>query len=68
METKKRRYIAPTAELILLAPTEELAAAADDNLALSQWGTNNLDVKTSSTVSGSDTWNEDGTITTQSGG
>lgn len=68
METKKRRYIAPTAELILLAPTEELAAAADDNLALSQWGTNNLDVKTSSTVSGSDTWNEDGTITTRSGG
>lgn len=67
METKKKCYIAPAAELILLAPSEALATQADDNLALNQWGVGSVNVpETASTVSGGYIWGEDGTIT-QSG-
>ncbi|MDO4314588.1 MAG: hypothetical protein Q4C45_02345 [Oscillospiraceae bacterium] len=67
MKNRKTRYIAPAAELILLAPSEALATQADDNLALNQWGTPSDNVLMESTVSGGYIWGEDGTIT-QSGG
>ena len=40
METIKKTYIAPAAELILLAPMEALAApvSQEDEVALKQWG------------------------------
>lgn len=40
MKTIKKPYIAPAAELILLAPMEALAAPAlpEDEVALRQWG------------------------------
>lgn len=69
MREEKKMYIAPTAELILLAPSEALATQADDNLALNQWGVASDNVpNTASTVSGGYTWNEDGTITQSTGG
>jgi len=41
MKTIKKPYIAPAAELILLAPMEALAAtgiSTEDEVALKQWG------------------------------
>lgn len=40
MKTVKKPYIAPSAELILLAPLEALAAlwSHEDEVALRQWG------------------------------
>lgn len=40
MKTVKKPYIAPSAELILLAPMEALAApgSQEDEVALKQWG------------------------------
>lgn len=40
MKNTKKTYIAPTAELILLAPLEALAAptSQDDSIALRRWG------------------------------
>lgn len=40
MKTIKKTYIAPSAELILLAPMEALAAptSQDDSIALNKWG------------------------------
>lgn len=41
MKTVKKPYIAPSAELILLAPMEALAATSistEDEVALKQWG------------------------------
>ena len=40
MKTVKKPYIAPSAELILLAPMEALAAPGshEDEVALKQWG------------------------------
>lgn len=41
MKTVKKPYIAPSAELILLAPMEALAAtgiSTEDEVALKQWG------------------------------
>lgn len=69
MKTRKKHYIAPAAELILLAPSEALATQADDNLALNKWGEVSGNVRnTASTVSGGYTWNEDGTITQSTSG
>lgn len=40
MKNVKKPYIAPSAELILLAPLEALAAptSQDDSIALNKWG------------------------------
>ena len=64
MKTIKKPYIAPTAEPILLAPLEALAASGstpDDNIALKKWGYNavqNASVKGSNRTC----WGEDGRI------
>lgn len=64
MKTIKKPYIAPVAELILLAPLEALAAPGstqDDNIALRKWNFNA--VKNASFTGGNLTcWGEDGTI------
>lgn len=70
MKKQKKTYIAPEAELILLAPAESLAASttADDATAIQKWGTlGNSVTSTASTVQGVETqiWLEDGTIKTQ---
>ena len=65
MKKTPKTYIAPTAEPILLAPQEALAAAPgstqDDNIALKKWGFNavkNASVKGSNRTY----WGEDGKI------
>lgn len=64
-KTIKKPYIAPAAELILLAPLEALAAPSltqDDNIALNKWGYKGI-VKNASVTGGKRTyWREDGTI------
>lgn len=64
MKTIKKPYIAPTAEPILLAPLEALAApdsSSDDNIALKKWGFNA--VKNASVTGSNRTyWGEDGKI------
>ena len=64
MKTIKKTYIAPTAEPILLAPLEALAApdsSSDDNIALKKWGFNA--VKNASVTGSNRTyWGEDGKI------
>lgn len=64
-KTIKKTYIAPAAELILLAPLEALAAPSltqDDNIALNKWGYKGL-VKNASVTGGKRTyWGEDGRI------
>lgn len=61
----KKPYIAPAAELILLAPLEALAApdlTQDDNIALNKWGYKGV-VKNASVTGGKRTyWGEDGKI------
>lgn len=62
MSKEKKLYTAPTAELILLAPVEALATV-DDEIALNQWGQGSSSVPiTPSTVQGTYTLGEDGTI------
>lgn len=64
MKTIKKPYIAPSAELILLAPLEALAAPGshEDEVALRQWGYKGV-VKNASVVGGKRTyWAEDGKI------
>ncbi len=65
MKTVKKPYIAPSAELILLAPLEALAAPSltqDDNIALNKWGYKGV-VKNASVTGGKRTyWGEDGRI------
>lgn len=65
MKTIKKPYIAPTAEPILLAPLEALAAPSltqDDNIALNKWGYKGI-VKNASVTGGKRTyWGEDGRI------
>lgn len=63
-KTIKKPYIAPAAELILLAPLEALAATMeqDDQIALNKWGYKGV-VKNASVVGGNRTyWAEDGKI------
>lgn len=64
MNNVKKPYIAPTAEPILLAPLEALAATdltPDDNIALKKWGFNA--VKNASVTGSNRTyWGEDGKI------
>lgn len=64
-KTIKKTYIAPAAELILLAPLEALAAPSltqDDNIALNKWGYKGI-VKNASVTGGKRTyWGEDGRI------
>ena len=65
MKTIKKPYIAPTAEPILLAPMEALAAPSstkEDNIALNKWGYKGV-VKNASVTGGKRTyWGEDGRI------
>lgn len=63
-KTIKKTYIAPAAELILLAPLEALAATMeqDDQIALNKWGYKGV-VKNASVVGGKRTyWGENGKI------
>lgn len=68
MNNVKRTYIAPAAELILLAPLEALAAptSQDDSIALNKWGFNKWkgSVISNASVTGSNRtyWGEDGKI------
>ena len=63
MKTIKKPYIAPTAEPILLAPLEALAAPSstqEDNIALNKWGYKGV-VKNASVTGGKQTyWGDDG--------
>ena len=65
MKTIKKPYIAPTAEPILLAPLEALAAPSstqEDNIALNKWGYKGI-VKNASVTGGKRTyWGDDGKI------
>ena len=64
-KTIKKTYIAPAAELILLAPLEALAAPGltqDENIALNKWGYKGV-VKNASVTGGKRTyWGDDGKI------
>lgn len=66
MKTIKKPYIAPAAELILLAPLEALAALGstqEDNIALMKWNWNYNAVKNASITGSNRTyWGEDGRI------
>lgn len=64
-KTIKKPYIAPAAELILLAPLEALAAPSltqDDNIALNKWGYKGIVKNASVTGSNRTYWDEDGKI------
>lgn len=63
MRNTKKPYIAPSAELILLAPMEALAAtgiSTEDEVALKQWGYKPFTV--ASVTSKRTYWAEDGKI------
>lgn len=62
MKTIKKPYIAPSAELILLAPMEALAAQGshEDEVALRQWGYKPFGTVASVTGSNRTYWHEDG--------
>lgn len=65
MKTIKKPYIAPAAELILLAPLEALAAPSstqEDNIALNKWGYKGVVKNASVTGSNRTYWGEDGRI------
>lgn len=64
MKTIKKPYIAPAAELILLAPLEALAATLenDDQIALNKWGFKGVISNASVTGSNRTYWCEDGKI------
>lgn len=64
MKNTKKTYIAPTAELILLAPLEALAnqtLSTGDRIALRKWG---YDVISHASATGGKQtyWGDDGTI------
>lgn len=63
MKTVKKPYIAPSAELILLAPLEALAAPGshEDEVALRQWGYKPFGAAASVT-SNRTYWSENGKI------
>lgn len=63
-KTIKKPYIAPAAELILLAPMEALAATLenDDQIALNKWGFKGVIPNASVTGSNRTYWCEDGRI------
>lgn len=63
MKTIKKTYIAPAAELILLAPLEALAApgSQEDEVALKQWGYKRFGTAASVT-SNRTYWGENGKI------
>lgn len=63
MKTIKKPYIAPAAELILLAPLEALAApvSTEDEVALKQWGYKRFGTAASVT-SNRTYWGENGKI------
>lgn len=61
----KKPYIAPSAELILLAPMEALAATGlsdGDKIALNKWGYKPFGTAASVTGSNRTYWGEDGKI------
>ena len=61
MNDKRKPYTAPSAELILLAPVENLATETEDKFAMQQWGSTVVD--NASIVGSNETyWGEDGTI------
>lgn len=64
MKNTKKTYIAPSAELILLAPLEALAAptSPDDSIALNKWGYKGVVKNASVTGSNRTYWCEDGKI------
>ena len=64
MKTIKKPYIAPSAELILLAPMEALAATVsqEDEVALQHWGYKGVVKNASVTGSNRTYWCEDGRI------
>ena len=64
MKTVKKPYIAPSAELILLAPMEALAApgSQEDEVALKNWGYKPFGTVASVTGSNRTYWCEDGKI------
>lgn len=65
MNNVKKPYTAPTAEPILLAPLEALAAPGstqDDNIALNKWGYKGVVKNASVTGSNRTYWGEDGKI------
>lgn len=64
MKTVKKPYIAPSAELILLAPLEALAAtiSTEDEVALKQWGYKPFGTAASVTGSNRTYWAENGKI------
>lgn len=69
MKNTKKTYIAPAAELILLAPLEALAATSlsdEDSRALNKWGFNKWKgsvIPNASVTGGKDTyWGDDGKI------
>lgn len=65
MKTIKKPYIAPSAELILLAPMEALAApsiSTEDEVALKNWGYKPFGTVASVTGSNRTYWREDGKI------
>ena len=61
MKDKRKPYMAPQAERILLAPLEDLALT-DDDFALNKWGKT---VIPNASIRGGNAmyWGEDGTIT-----
>ena len=65
MKTVKKPYIAPSAELILLAPLEALAnqqtLSTGDQIALNKWGKNVF--SPASVTSNRTYWGENGKIT-----
>lgn len=64
MRNTKKPYTAPTAEPILLAPLEELAATSistEDEVALKNWGYKGV-VKNASVTSKRTYWGENGKI------
>lgn len=64
MKNTKKTYIAPAAELILLAPLEALAnqtLSTGDRIALRRWG-QNVFSNASATGSNLTYWGDDGTI------
>lgn len=61
MKDKRKPYMAPQAERILLAPLEDLATSDDDVFALNKWG--DTAVPNASIRGGNAMyWGEDGTI------
>ena len=61
MNDKRKPYMAPQAERILLAPMENLATETDDALAMDKWGEK---VIQNASITGGNAmyWGEDGTI------